>query len=164
MIQAVITPNRAAIFAVLALVFYGIVAAFLPPLILREVFNSLAWGGALIITITWLPAAWKAVRENADSGEWQLILAIFIVWAVVTMQRTYVIAFNWMGRPDGWANSAVAGFWPYSYMIAAMLFLSAPGVKGGKLESRSIWSMIIAVGIGCLLAGFLLGASISTSS
>lgn len=157
-----ITPNSAVVFAVVAFVAYWIMSLMVPPLLLRDIFNSLAFGTAIIITITWAPAAVRAIKENADSGEWQLILAIFLVWFVVLIQRIYVIAFNWHGRPEAWAVSPVAGFWPYSYMIAGLLFLSAPGVKDDRIEKRAIWAMLSAVGVGCLIAGILIGASIST--
>lgn len=159
-----LTPNRAVAFAVVAFLAYWIASMFVPPLILRDIFNSLAFGTAIIITITWGPSAFRAVREGADSGEWQLILAIFLVWFVVLCQRVYVITFNWAGRPEPWATSAVAGFWPYSYMIAGLLFLSAPGVKGDTIESRAIWAIVAAVGVGSMVAGIMIGLSISTGS
>ena len=157
-----LTPNRAIVFAVVAFLAYWIASMFVPALVLRDVFNSLAFGTAIIITITWAPSAFRAVKEGADSGEWQLILAIFIVWFVVLCQRTYVIVFNAYDRPEAWTTSAISGFWPYSYMIAGLLFLSAPGVNGDRIETRAIWAIVAAVAIGSLIAGILIGASIST--
>lgn len=157
-----ITPNRAVVFAVGAFVFYWVTALFVPGIVLRDVFNSLAFGTSIIITITWFPSATKALREGADSGEWQIILAIFLVWFIVLAQRIYVITFNWMGRPEAWAEAPIAGFWPYSYMIAGLLFLSAPGVEGGRIHGRAVWSIVLAVAIGSLIAGILIGKSVST--
>ena len=157
-----IVPNRAVVIAVLAPLAYWLASFVVPAHLLRDIFNSLAFGTAIIITLTWAPSALRALRENADTGEWQLILAISVLWFVVMCQRSYVIAFNWMGRPDSWSDSALAGFWPYSYALAGLLFLSAPGVEGDGLRSRALWAMIAAVAIGSLLAGILIGASIST--
>ena len=157
-----ITPNRAIVFAVAAFLLYWIASLFVPALVLRDVFNSLAFGTAIIITITWFPAAIRALKEGADSGEWQLILAIFIVWFVVLCQRIYVITFNWYDRPEAWALSPISGFWPYSYTLAGILFLSAPGVSGNTFRSQAIWAIVAAVAIGSLIAGILIGASIST--
>ncbi|WP_018900440.1 hypothetical protein [Rhizobium sp. 2MFCol3.1] len=157
-----LTPNRAVVFAVGAFLAYWIASMFVPPLVLRDIFNSLAFGTAVIITITWGPAAFRAVKNGADSGEWLLVLAIFLIWLVVLCQRLYVIAFNWLGRPESWALSPVSGFWPYSYTVAGMLFLSAPGFRDGDLSTRNIWAIILAVAIGSLLAGVMIGASIST--
>lgn len=155
-----ITPNRVVVFAVGAFVAYWVAALFVPADVLRDFFNSLAFGTAVIITLTWLRPALKAVSEGADSGEWQLIIAIFLLWFVVVLQRGYVITYNLAGRPDAWSDSAISGFWPYSYMISGLLFLSAPGVQNDKMTKRSIWSIEAAVGIGCLLAGILIGKSI----
>lgn len=135
---------------------------FVPPLILRDVFNSLAFGTAIIIIITWLPAAIRAMRESAETGEWQLVLAIFLVWLVVACQRVYVIVFNSYGRPQEWAESAISGFWPYSFLCAGLLFLSAPGVDGDRFKSNALWAIVAAVGIGCLTAGILIGSAIPT--
>ena len=158
----VATPNRAIMFAVGAFVAYWIAAMFVPPMVLRDIFNSLAFGTAIIITITWMPSALRAVRENIDTGEWQLIMAIFLVWFIVMCQRVYIIVFNWFGRPESWSDSPISGFWPYSFMIAGLLFLSAPGVEGSALRSQAIWSMVAAVAVGSMIAGILIGTSIST--
>lgn len=156
------TPNRAILFAVGAFVLYWIMAIFIPVETLRDVFNALAWGAALMITLTWGSAAIKAIREGADTGDWQLILAIFLVWLVVLLQRVYVAVFNWYGQPETWRESPIMGFWPYSYFIAAMLFLAAPGVQGDGLKKRSLWAILGAVFIGGLAAGIVIGTSIST--
>jgi len=157
-----VTPNRAVVFAVLSFVMYWIASIFIDPMILRDVFNSLAFGAAIIITMTWGPSALRALRDDADNGEWQLILAVFLIWFVVLCQRVYVIAFNWNDRPELWSNSAISGFWPYSFTLAGMLFIAAPGVRSNGIEVRAIWSIVAAVAIGSLIAGILIGASIST--
>ena len=158
-----LTPNRAVVFAVAAFVVYWIAALFVPPFILRDVFNALAFGAAIMIALTWAPSAYRAVKENMDSGEWQLILAIFLLWFVVLLQRSYAILYNWYDRPESWQNSAIVGFWPYSYAIAGLLFLAAPGVKNDRIEGKTIWTIIGAVGLGSLVAGIVIGASISTA-
>lgn len=63
-----ITQNRAVVFAVFAFVAYWVAALFVPSLILRDVFNSLAFGTAIIITFTWWPSAEsRATRSNYRS-------------------------------------------------------------------------------------------------
>lgn len=162
MTLSTITPKRAIFFAVGAFVFYWVLALIVPPVILRDVFNSLAFGAACIIAATWAPSAYRAVCDGTGRGDWQLILAIFIVWFVVMSQRVYVILFNWQGRPDSWADGPVSGFWPYSFTLAGLLFLVAPGVSTEGIRARALWSIIADAGIGGLMAGILIGASIST--
>lgn len=161
MLQA-LTPNRAVVFIVCGFLFYWLVALFAPPLLLREIFNSLSFGVALIIAITWGPPAWRAVWGDIRGGEWTIILAIFFTWFTVLLSRSYAIAFNWAGRPEEWAHSSLAGFFPYSYLMAGMLLLSAPGVTTDGFRRTAIWAMMAAVAIGSLLAGILIGVNIST--
>lgn len=157
-----ITPNKAVVVAVGGFLLYWLLAIFVPSSILRDVFNSLAFGAAVIITATWAPTVWHAMHRNSERGSWQLILAIFIVWVVIMCQRVYVIAFNWQGRPDSWVEGPIGGFWPYSFTMAGLLFLVAPGVHAQGVRSRAMWAIISAVGIGSLTAGILIGASIPT--
>ena len=159
-----ITPNKAVVFAVSAFVAYWLVAMFVPGPVLREVFNSLSFGAAIIISITWFSAARRAMREGADTGEWQLVLAIFLLFFVLAISRLYAILFNYMDRPDSWAHSPISGFWSYSYLICALLFLSAPGKTKEGLRSSTIWSLLAAFSIGSLIAGIMIGKQFSLSS
>jgi hypothetical protein len=157
-----ITPNRAVLFAVFGFVFYWVLALFVPAAALRDVFNSLCFGTAVIIVLTWLPSALKALKENVDAAEWQLIIGIFLIWLIVAAHRIYAIAFNFAGRPDSWADSAITGFFPYSFMLGGLLFLTAPAVDDRRLGRRAIWAIVAAVAIGSFVAGALFMASIST--
>lgn len=160
--SSMVTPNRAIVFAVGAFVFYWILATFLPATVLRDIFNSLAFGTAIIITFTWFPAAVRAIREEADSGAWQLILGITVIWMVVMFQRIYAIAYNYFNRPQVWAESAVTGFWPYSFFIAGLLFLTAPGVKEAGIHKRAVFSIVFSIALGSFFAGILIGTQIGT--
>lgn len=155
-----LSPNRVVVFSVVAFILYWILALFTPSVVLRDVFNSLAFGAQVIVVLTWGPAAWKAVKENAETGEWLLILAIFYICFVAMCQRLYTILFNFIGRPESWSDSAVTGFWPYSYMIAGLLFLMSPEVKPSGIRIQAWWSVFAAVGIGGLLAGVIIGSSL----
>ena len=160
---APVTPNRALVLSAAAFVAYWIAAVVVPGAVLREMFNALAFGTAVVITITWFSAAARAMRLNAPTGDWLLVLGVFLMWLTVLMQRVYVIAFNWSGRPESWTDSALPGFFPYSFALAGMLFIAAPGVHSDRLGSRTIWAIIAAVALGSALVGFLFGLSISSS-
>lgn len=155
------TPNRAVVFAVGGFVIYWIAAMLVPSATLRDVFNALAFGTAVVIVATWSSSAWRAVRSGADTGEWQLILAIFMVWLVVLAQRIYSILFNWYDRPEAWFNGPISGFWPYSFTIAGMLFLAAPGVEDNGFSKKSIVAMVASAAIGGIFAGVLIAKTIS---
>jgi len=160
-----LTVNKAIVYAVDAFIIYWILALFIPAFILRDVFNSISFGCAVIITITWLPAAFQAVKNEAKSGEWQLILGITVLWFTVMVQRLYAIAYNYMGQPESWLHSPITGFWPYCYMACGLLFLMAPGFVAGEVISRrrTLNYIIGALVIGAFLSGVLLGTSISSN-
>lgn len=162
MITAV-TPNKAIVFAVGAFILYWVMAFIFPIVILRDVFNSLAFGTAVVITATWAPSTYRAIKEEANSGAWQLILGISLFWFVVLIQRIYAIAFNWAGRPPEWLNHPISGFFAYSFMISGLLFLSAPGVRAEReLKQRALVAMVVSVAIGGFIAGVLFGTSIAS--
>lgn len=159
-----LTPNRAIVNIINALVVFWVAVLFVPAHYLRDVFNSLAFGASVIIVLTWGPSALQAVRGGVKTGEWQLILGIFLGWFVLMSQRLFSILFNYMGQPKSWLDGPFPAFWPYAYMICGFLFLLAPGLASDHLPvRRRTWAYLLtAVGIGAFVAGILLGASIST--
>lgn len=150
-------------FTAFAFCLYWTLAVIFPAQVIRDIANAFTLSIAFIIVATWATSTIRAIREGASNGAWQLIMGITLVWFVILAQRLYAIAFNWFGRPMSWLDSPITGFWPYSFFIAGILFLSAPGLQvDGKLKRRAIASMLIAVGLGCFIAGTLFGASISS--
>lgn len=158
------TPNKAIAFIIFSPVVYWVLAVLFEGPLLRDIFNSLAFGVASMIVVTWMSAAYKAVRENVDAGEWQLILAIFLLWLVVCVQRVYSALYNYVDKPsqEFLSQSAIPGFFPYSFMISGALFLIAPEVRSEALNIKAFWALLTGVGIGALIAGILIGYSIST--
>lgn len=158
------TANKAIVFVVSAFVLYWILVLFIPVRHLRDVFNALAFGGALMITVTWSKSTLKSIKEEAGDGTWQLLVAITLGWFIVVMQRLYSMIFNWYGQPESWLNSPLSGFWPYSYMVCAFLFLAAPGISSTQvvLRQQTLKYLTFAAIIGSFVAGMVLGASIAT--
>jgi len=157
-----VSPNRVVGVAIALFVLYWILALFVPANILRDVFNSLAFGTQLLVVLTWARSAYRAVRYDAHDGAWLLILAMFYICLIALLQRMYAISFNWLGRPESWTDSAIAGFWPYSYAIAGALFLVSPGVKSDGIRPKAWWTLFIAGCVGSFVAGGLFVMSIST--
>lgn len=155
-----IVPNRALIFMVLGPIIYLVMAQAVPGPILLNVFNSFAWGIALVLSITWLGGAYQSFKRGAEDGEEQLVLAIFMLWFVVFMQRNYVIAFNWFGRPQEWVDSAWPGFWPYSFTLIGFLFLVATVNRPSGITKRGFVLVLLAALLGGGLAGCLITLSI----
>lgn len=154
----VITPNRAVIFAILAPIIYWVLAPFIPPSILRDVLNPIAFGVALMISLTWAWAMIHSVRRKTQG--WQLILAVFIVWTVIWAQSTYRVVFNAYGRPDTWNDGVISGFWPYSYIAAGILFLASTDTATVGWEKSTLWIIGSAIAIGGFAAGILVALNI----
>ncbi|MER8555921.1 hypothetical protein [Mesorhizobium sp. M0220] len=91
-----------------------------------------------------------------------LILGTFLIWSVVLIQRIYVILYNWAGQPESWQTSAVPGFWPHCYALAGLLFIAAPGVRSEGIRKKTVWALVAAVATASLVAGFVIGASVSS--
>ncbi len=157
-----LSPNRVALFFVGALVFYWVLSLFVPWMILRDIFNALAFGAQTMVVLTWAPAAWKAIKENASSGTWLLILAIFFTCTLAMIQRIYAIIYNSAGRPDAWAESAISGFWPYGFMITSALFMISPSFTSDGIRSQGWWILLAAGILGGIPAGVLLTLSIQS--
>jgi hypothetical protein len=157
-----VSPNRVVGVAIGLFVFYWVLAIFVPPHILRDVFNSLAFGTQLLVVLTWSRSAYQAVRYDAKDGAWLLVLAVFYICLIALLQRMYAISFNWLGGPQSWTDSAISGFFPYSYMIAGALFLLSPGVQTEGIKQKAWWTLFIAGCIGSFVAGALFTLSIST--
>jgi hypothetical protein len=84
------------------------------------------------------------------------------MWLVIVLQRLYSGIFNWLGQPDFLSQSAIPGYFPYSFMISGALFLIAPEITSNDLHFRRFWALLVAIAIGCLTAGVFIGYSISS--
>lgn len=161
MIQTV-SPNKLLASFVGMIVFYYVLSIFVDPIDLRDTFNSLQFGVSLVVVLTWFRGTVKAVRDNSSDGAWILVLAIFSLNFTAFGSRIYAMLYNWYGRPDAWAESAIPGFIAYCYMICCGMFLVSPGVKGDGVRPRAWWALLAAGTIGGVAAGILIGLSIST--
>lgn len=157
-----VSPPRVVAAAIVLFVAYWIAAMFVPAIVLRDLFNSLAFGAQALVVVTWATAAFKSIRNSESDGAWLLILAVFYISFVAMVQRMYVITFNMMGRPEAWSESAISGFWPYSYMIAGVLFLMSPGVKSDGVRPKAWFTLVGAGAVGGFLAGVMFALQIPT--
>lgn len=151
--------NAPFFYALIAFSIYWIIALIVPVDLLKELFNSLSLGVAIMVALTWAPAAWHSIRHGNRAGEWQLVIAIFLSFCVLAFQRLYVMTASILNRPDWLINSPVAGFVPYSITVVGLLYLVAPGVYKGAPRGRYWWHILFAVAIGSLTAGILIGMS-----
>lgn len=152
--------NRAAVlFAMIGLMTYWLMAAVVPAAQLRELFNALSFGVAIMVMVTWAPAAYHAFTVGAHEGEWQLVIAVFLAFAVLAFQRLYAIVMFTLDDPEWILKSYIPGFIAYSVMLVGMLFLVAPSVHNASPGKRYWVHIIWGVAIGALFAGIMIGRS-----
>lgn len=139
------TSNRMLMIALAAIASYWVLPVFATGLQLQIVFNSLVFGIATTILVTWGPATYYALRGRAW-GENQNIVAVFVVWLVVWLQRLYSIIFVSLDRPWWLMNSALPAFMAYMFGMAGVLFLVAPAsIKHADTEQKAYyWRLAIA--------------------
>jgi hypothetical protein len=157
-----ITPNRMLVYSAFLIVAFWIGAEAFPIQIVRDITNSFRFGVAFVICFTWFRAAVRAVRENVDRGELQLIFAVFLTWATVLAQGCYSIAFNFYGRPESWLESPWSALFSYLFTIAGVFFIAAPEARGDHFTVRGTWFLFGSIFIGGTLAGALLTLQIAT--
>lgn len=155
-----ITPNAASWFAFVGFTFYWALVAIVPIDIVKGLFNNLSFGVAVMVVITWFPAAWKCFREGTSEGEWMLVIAIFLAFLVLSYQRVIVILLAILDRPVWLVDGPLTTFIPYSITLIGLMFLLAPGVARGAAPTH-YWKMMLAAGaIGGAVFGFLIGRAL----
>lgn len=161
--RPIITPSQTLIGITGLVSAYWILAIFTPAWVLRDVFNVLAFTIAGGVVFTWFKPTMDLVRfRQGSGGRWQLSFGVLMVGILVVLHRTYAIGFNAAGRPDWLRDGPMSGFWPYAFSLTMALFLVAPGVTREGFRPSSFWAIVVSVGVGGAIAGFLLGMQIST--
>lgn len=113
---------------------------------LQTTINSIVFGIATTIMITWGPSAYYALRGNV-TAEHQHIIATVAVWFIVWMQRLYAIIFVTLDRPYWLASSAFPAFVAYMFGLMGVFIIVAPAMVEDADKSDYLWQT--AVGIGC---------------
>lgn len=163
-----IIGNVAFWFLLVGFSFYWVLAAFVPPPPLKHIFDGLACGMAIMIVLTWAPAAARAMRQGATTGEWQLVIAVFFTWLILILQRSYILTLTIMekaGWPDArdWlVESSISGFIPYSITVAGLLYLISASTAQRETSPKNFYPVIGAVGIGSMISGIMIGSYLTS--
>lgn len=155
-----LTPRTVVAAMLFAQVVYVILASLVPSIILRDVFNPLAFGVFTVITVTWARDAVRGLQIGMKSAAWYLVFGVFYLSLVAMTQRVYAMVFNALGRPDWLAESMFAGYWPYQYGIAGILILYAAGAQEHGDQPKSWRTTGVALFIGGMVAGAIIAWSI----
>ena len=73
-----------------------------------HVLNVIILGVAVTVSMSWTPAALRAIQDGANGGANKVILAIWLSWTALIIQRIYAFALTVMGRPN-WLVESVCG-------------------------------------------------------
>lgn len=122
--------------------------------------DSLTLGVGVVITWTWGSAALAAVKDGIQKPSSKIILAIWLAWTVLILQRIYVLVWNLDGQPDWLQNSPISGVITTMIFLAGMYAVIAP-TQDEDTPRMEIYSLIIGTAVGSIIVGVVLGMFIS---
>jgi hypothetical protein len=138
------------ILTIAAISFYWLLSLFVLGFTLQIIANSVVFGIATAILLTWGPSLYYAMRGHASAPN-MAIVSITTVWMVVWLQRVYSIVFIALERPWWLMNSAVPAFIAFLFGLSGLLVLIAPAFMKGAPRG-GLWQLAIASGIGAVFA------------
>lgn len=150
-------PNRTPTYKMMMLVLLAGAGFWLMPLIytglqLQEVFNSVVFGIATVVLVTWGPSVFFAMRGGINA-ENQHIVSTVAVWFIVWIQRLYAIIFVSLDRPTWLMISAFPAFLTYMFGVMGVLAVVAPAfVKDANMKDYYI-QLIAGIILGVVLSG-----------
>jgi hypothetical protein len=157
-----LSPRSITLAIIAAPVAYVFLALIVPPLLLRDIFNPLAFAVFAVIAATWARDAIAGLRAGMQQAAWFLVFGVFHLSFVTTVHRTYVIVFNALDRPLWLSEGMFAGFWAYSYFLAGLTILYAAGMQQHGDSIRAWTTSTVAVFLGGMIAGAGIALSIAS--
>lgn len=159
--------NFITIFMVVGLAVFWIAYPLLGLDFTTEVASSLALGAHFTLAVTWFPAAARAVLrvsrgERLDGfqifhiGFWMLCMALL-------MQRIWITALRWAGRPDWMVDLPFSAFSAWSIACACALVILSPETVQGEVPNRNKLYVVFAACLGSVIAGISIGVFIARS-
>lgn len=148
-------PYRSPTYKMLMLVFYAGIGFWLLPVIftgfqLQELFNSLVFGIATVILVTWGASAVYSLKGGA-TAEHQQIISTVAVWFIVWVQRLYAIIFVALDRPTWLMISALPAFLTYMFGVMGILVIMAPAF----MEEVNLKDYYINLAVGVVFGSIL---------
>lgn len=153
--------QRATWIAVGLLAAYLILAIVTPPEHLKRWMDAGRFGFALTVTIVCLRPALEVFRRGArDRGD-QVVVAVALVWGLITLQALWIPANRELSFPTGFPTEQISALFPYLFMVSATFFLIPIG-NGSRDLPAGNWPLIAMAGaVGGTAVGFMLGIGFS---
>lgn len=152
-----VTRYEALLFTLAGPLVFLLLAIFIDPILLRNIFNSLALGVFVLVSYGWLRPMLEEISihgNDGNSGSWVIVLGVFYWAFTLAWQRVYAIAVLYFDRAPWLVDGLIAAFVPFSLMWGGFLFLAAPDMVGKIPERshRSVAYIVIAALIGAFAA------------
>lgn len=113
----------------------------------------------VMVLATWmffllLPQAVNRFLRGGGAREWRYLMGCELVVSGIDAQRLWALTVRWEGRPTWMVESPFNGF--FAFWILCGLALMIWGYSGNPTLRSRRPSILIVVGVICLIAGVLL--------
>lgn len=149
-----LTNHYAVMLSVLALILYTLALPAFGYGITKEAVDAAILFVAVVLAWSWAPAAGRAFRSGGTGGA-AIVMSLWLAWTALVVQRLWVIAVRWNGRPDWMIESPINGYVGVLIFIAGAYAIVAP-VTVDDVPRREIVHMVIAAAMGGLAVGVAL--------
>ncbi len=141
--------------ALALLAVFAIAAWLVPTPALIFILNYAAIVVAVAVVVTFLPGIWEAIRMKRLDYVSQLTLGIGMSWASIVVMR------GWIGTSkmleQNWSEHLVVAFYIYMTILGGVLHITAPAAISPASSKRVRATLAMAMGVGGLIAGLLIG-------
>lgn len=139
------------------------------PTIMLEIASNLMIGIYFGVMVRWAVPAYAAVKDGGKAGPNFLSVALFGIGASAVAWRLWNNIVRWGSTYDGvtvirpqWAvDSPVTAFAVWCLTVAGAMVVLAPGTERGIVPRGNIFWLLGSVSIGSMLAGVMIGLSLS---
>lgn len=112
---------------------------------------------SIMVATSYAYALIEAAKKNEGGNQWALTAGICLAFTADAFGACLGIAWRWYDKPLSWTYEALWAFGPYLTAIAGIHHIVAPGAIDGRIPKRNMLLAGIAIGLGSLVAGLIIG-------
>ncbi len=159
-----ITNNTAVMVALIGTLSFFIWAPMFGAVTSIEIAANVAAAVMFGVMVKWAIPAYDAIKVGGKAGPNFLAMAIFGWAAAGFLHRTWVNSVRWMNWQDWSRESYITAFVIWALAVAGSMVILAPGTERGVVpRSNQLW-LLVCVGLGCGITGFMLGVTFTTGT
>lgn len=164
-----ITNNTAVMIALIGTMMFWLILPIFGPVLMLEIASNLMIGVYFAVMARWALPAYDAVKDGGKAGPNFLAMALFGIGASAVAWRLWNNIVRWASTYDGvtvirpeWSvDSPVTAFAIWCLTVAGGMIVLAPGTERGVVPRGNIFWLMGSVSLGSLLAGVMIGLSLS---